>query len=252
MPRLELQSPDTTTGRAHDLLAQLWERHDGAVGPMVRAMAGSPAVLGGYLELSRAMKRSKLRRELSERVSLVVQDQLGCATCLAAHTAAARAAGISDDEIARARQATSADPAVAALLAFARQVHLAPSSIDDGLRRRPPARLPRPRADRRRRARGPQRLDRLLQPRRRHRAGGLTTTPMEENPMSTTATYTVSGMTCGHCVASVREEVGKVDGVTGVDVELATGTVTVESERPVDSAEVAAAVEEAGYEVTAS
>jgi AhpD family alkylhydroperoxidase len=132
MPRLELQSPDTTTGRAHDLLAQLWERHDGAVGPMVRAMAGSPAVLGGYLELSRAMKRSKLRRELSERVSLVVQDQLGCATCLAAHTAAARAAGISDDEIARARQATSADPAVAALLAFARQVHLAPSSIDDG------------------------------------------------------------------------------------------------------------------------
>src|ERR687897_417410 len=52
--------------------------------------------------------------------------------------------------------------------------------------------------------------------------------------MSTTATYTVSGMTCSHCVASVREEVGKVDGVTGVDVELATGTVTIESDGPVD------------------
>jgi copper ion binding protein len=70
--------------------------------------------------------------------------------------------------------------------------------------------------------------------------------------MSTTATYTVSGMTCSHCVASVREEVGKVDGVTGVDVELATGTVTIESDGPVDPEDVSAAVEEAGYEVTAS
>jgi len=70
--------------------------------------------------------------------------------------------------------------------------------------------------------------------------------------MSTTATYTVSGMTCSHCVASVRAEVGKVDGVTGVDVELATGTVTIESDGPVDPGDVSAAVEEAGYEVTAS
>ena len=59
-------------------------------------------------------------------------------------------------------------------------------------------------------------------------------------------------MTCSHCVASVREEVGKVDGVTGVDVELATGTVTIESDGPVDPEDVSAAVEEAGYEVTAS
>jgi copper ion binding protein len=70
--------------------------------------------------------------------------------------------------------------------------------------------------------------------------------------MSTTATYTVTGMTCSHCVASVREEVTKVDGVTAVDVELATGTVIVQSERPVDRAAVVAAVDEAGYEVTAS
>ena len=67
-----------------------------------------------------------------------------------------------------------------------------------------------------------------------------------------TATYTVSGMSCGHCVAAVREEVGKVDGVTGVDVELATGIVTVESGRPIDPAAVSAAVEEAGYEVATS
>jgi copper chaperone CopZ len=59
-------------------------------------------------------------------------------------------------------------------------------------------------------------------------------------------------MTCSHCVASVREEVTKVDGVTAVDVELATGTVIVQSEGPVDRAAVVAAVDEAGYEVTAS
>jgi AhpD family alkylhydroperoxidase len=98
---------------------------------MVRAMAGSPAVLSGYLDLSRAMKRSKLPRPLSERVSLAVQHSLGCGTCLAAHASAARAAGVSDAEVALAREGTSSDPAIAALVAFARQVHLAPSTVDD-------------------------------------------------------------------------------------------------------------------------
>lgn len=64
-----------------------------------------------------------------------------------------------------------------------------------------------------------------------------------------TTTYSVSGMTCGHCVASVRQEVGLIDGVTGVEVELDSGTVTVESDNPVDPAAVTAAIEEAGYEV---
>ncbi|WP_405084814.1 heavy-metal-associated domain-containing protein [Microbispora sp. NBC_01389] len=65
----------------------------------------------------------------------------------------------------------------------------------------------------------------------------------------TTATYTVTGMTCGHCVSSVKEEVGEVPGVTGVEVDLATGLVTVESDDPLDTAVIRAAVEEAGYEV---
>ncbi len=62
-------------------------------------------------------------------------------------------------------------------------------------------------------------------------------------------TYTVSGMTCGHCVQSVSSEVAKVAGVTGVDVDLATGRVRVDSDEPVDDSAVRAAVEEAGYEV---
>ena len=64
-----------------------------------------------------------------------------------------------------------------------------------------------------------------------------------------TATYTVTGMTCEHCVASVTEEVGEIPGVTGVQVDLASGGLTVTSDAPVDDAAVRAAVEEAGYQL---
>ena len=67
--------------------------------------------------------------------------------------------------------------------------------------------------------------------------------------MSTSATYIVEGMTCGHCVAAVTEEVSKLDGVSRVDVDLSSGQVTVESDSPLDDATVAAAVDEAGYAV---
>ena len=66
-----------------------------------------------------------------------------------------------------------------------------------------------------------------------------------------TSTYTVSGMTCGHCVSSVTEEVSAVPGVTAVDVDLASGSLTVTSQPSVDDAAVRAAVEEAGYQVAA-
>jgi copper chaperone len=64
-----------------------------------------------------------------------------------------------------------------------------------------------------------------------------------------TASYTVVGMTCGHCVNSVTEEVSAVPGVSAVDVDLESGGLTVTSDAPVDEAAVRAAVEEAGYSV---
>ncbi len=67
--------------------------------------------------------------------------------------------------------------------------------------------------------------------------------------MSTTATFTVTGMTCGHCVASVTEEVSEVAGVEDVDVDLETGRLTLTSSEPADAAAVKAAVEEAGYQL---
>lgn len=63
--------------------------------------------------------------------------------------------------------------------------------------------------------------------------------------MSTT--YTVTGMTCGHCVASVKEEVGEVPGVTSVEVDLESGRVDVSGEA--DDALIRAAIKEAGYQV---
>lgn len=62
--------------------------------------------------------------------------------------------------------------------------------------------------------------------------------------------YTVEGMTCGHCVSSVKEEIGEVTGVAAVDVTLETGAVQVTGEGFTDEA-VEAAVVEAGYKVVA-
>ncbi len=65
-----------------------------------------------------------------------------------------------------------------------------------------------------------------------------------------TSTYTVTGMTCGHCVMSVNEEVSEVPGVTHAEVDLGSGRLTVNGEGFTDEA-VVAAVREAGYEVAA-
>ncbi|SUA47460.1 Copper-ion-binding protein [Nocardia africana] len=62
-------------------------------------------------------------------------------------------------------------------------------------------------------------------------------------------TVTVTGMTCSHCVASVREEVGKIPGVTDVAVDLASGRVDIDSAEPVDRVRIAEAVDEAGYQL---
>jgi copper chaperone len=63
---------------------------------------------------------------------------------------------------------------------------------------------------------------------------------------TTTRTYSVDGMTCGHCVNAVTGEVTKIPGVTNVAVDLKAKTVTVTGE-PVEDAAMAAAIDEAGY-----
>jgi len=67
--------------------------------------------------------------------------------------------------------------------------------------------------------------------------------------MSETTTYTVAGMTCAHCVASVTEEVSEIPGVEDVQVDLASGAVAVTSNQPVSAEAIKAAVEDAGYQI---
>ena len=67
--------------------------------------------------------------------------------------------------------------------------------------------------------------------------------------MASTAVYTVEGMSCGHCVNSVTEEVSGVVGVTDVKVDLESKQVTVTGEGRIDDSAVRAAIDEAGYEV---
>lgn len=67
--------------------------------------------------------------------------------------------------------------------------------------------------------------------------------------MSTTQTYDVVGMTCDHCVRSVTEEVSALEGVSAVDVDLASGKVHVTTREPITSEQVREAVAEAGYQL---
>jgi copper chaperone len=70
--------------------------------------------------------------------------------------------------------------------------------------------------------------------------------------VATTTRWTVTGMTCGHCEAAVRDEVGRLDGVTAVEVDLVpagSSVLTLTSDTAPDEAAVRAAVDEAGYEL---
>jgi copper chaperone len=61
---------------------------------------------------------------------------------------------------------------------------------------------------------------------------------------------TVVGMTCGHCVHAVQGEIGRLPGVTAVNVNLETGSVRITADPMPDQAALSAAVDEAGYELT--
>lgn len=131
MPRLPLIDPDAAGGKVADMLSEYAERSGNPPGPMVRGMANSSSLLRGYLDLNRAMKRAHLDRAVSERISLAVQQWIGCDYCIEAHTRAGRAAGLTDNDIDLARQGTATDAKTAAIVAFGQQVIAAPSEVTD-------------------------------------------------------------------------------------------------------------------------
>jgi AhpD family alkylhydroperoxidase len=130
MTRIDPLDPDHAPPTSRTLLTEIIDRH-GDAGPMVRTMAHSPALLQGYLQLSRAMRRVGLPRPLSEKVSIAVQEWIGCEMCRAAHAAAGRAAGLTETDIALARGATAIDGREAALLTYAVRVLTEPATLTD-------------------------------------------------------------------------------------------------------------------------
>jgi copper ion binding protein len=72
---------------------------------------------------------------------------------------------------------------------------------------------------------------------------------IDPNTTSVAETFAIVGMTCDHCVRAVTAELGNLDGVSHVEVDLSSGTATVQSAAPLDPADVAAAIDEAGYEL---
>lgn len=123
MTSLPLIDPTTATGQTGDLLAAV-HRGLGITPNMTKAMANSPALLEGYLELSGALGRGTLRPAVREQLALAVAQDNDCSYCLSAHSyLAENVAHLSADDIAAARKADASDPKTAALLAFAVSVN---------------------------------------------------------------------------------------------------------------------------------
>ena len=123
MSTLPLVDPDTATGAAADLLAAV-QRSFGVTPNMTKAMANSPALLKGYLNLDGALRAGVLDAATREQIALAVAQDNACSYCLSAHSyLAEHVAHLSADDITAARTSTASDPKTAALLGFATAVN---------------------------------------------------------------------------------------------------------------------------------
>jgi len=116
-----LKPLDHPVGQSATLLDQV-RTTMGFVPTLMRVMAHSPAALMGYLSLRDALTLGVLPIRLREQIAIAVAATNDCNVCLVSHIRYGRAAGLAGDEIANAQHATSADPASAAALGFARML----------------------------------------------------------------------------------------------------------------------------------
>jgi uncharacterized peroxidase-related enzyme len=131
MSHLPLVDPADAGAPASDLFNQV-QRRLGAIPNMTRAMANSPALLKGYLELSGALRRGVLGAATGERIALTVAQANACSYCLSAHSyLAEHVAHIDSEEIDAARKASAQNPRTAAILAFALAVNDNRGSVSD-------------------------------------------------------------------------------------------------------------------------
>ena len=119
MSRIRQMAPETATGKAKELFDAVNGKL-GMVPNMTRAMANSPAVLDGYLQLSGALGKGKLSAKVREEIALAVGQANHCNYCLAAHSTIGKMVGLTADQIRDSRLGTAVDPKTDALIHFAR------------------------------------------------------------------------------------------------------------------------------------
>ena len=119
MSRLKTIDSKDAEGKAKQLLDSIQAKM-GMTPNLMRVMANSPAVLQSYLGFSAALRSGVLSATLRERIALVVAEANSCDYCLAAHSAAGKMAGLSEEERLDSRRGVSTDNKVQAVLSFAR------------------------------------------------------------------------------------------------------------------------------------
>lgn len=130
MPRLPLVSPDSSSGRAQELLSAVRAKI-GVIPNLTRVLANSPAALEGYLAFSGALASGTLSAAVREQLALAIAEIHACAYCLSAHTAIGKRLGLKEDTILDARRGHSKDPKTGALLTLARTIALKRGDLAD-------------------------------------------------------------------------------------------------------------------------
>jgi len=121
MPRIPAVDPDTATGRAKELLDTTRIKF-GSTPNLCRTLAHAPAALDAYLRIHDSLAFGVLDPALRERIALVVAEEDECDYSLTAHRASGVRRGLTDRDVAEARRARAADPAIRAALEFARRL----------------------------------------------------------------------------------------------------------------------------------
>jgi uncharacterized peroxidase-related enzyme len=131
MSRLTLIDKEAASDRARTLLDAVKSKL-GLVPNMTRAMANSPAVLDGYLQLSGALGKGVLPVRVREQIALAVAEANECDYCLAAHSTIGKTVGLTAEQIRDSRLGTAVDAKTDALIRFARKVVDARGRVSDG------------------------------------------------------------------------------------------------------------------------
>jgi len=121
MNRITPIDPDTATGQTKELFAVV-QSELGAVPNVFRVMGNSPAALAGFLNLKGALAEGHLDDQIQEQISLTVSETNLCNYCLSAHSSIGCQIGLSDQDMADARHASSNSPKTDAILKFARSI----------------------------------------------------------------------------------------------------------------------------------